>query len=80
VAAAGTVTAVIAAAVAAATAAGNRAIQLRKQNREPGSPLWRAPRFFAVLFAHPLSSGKYLSPVHDARIVKNHGYDLTVIR
>jgi hypothetical protein len=47
VAEAGTVTAVIAAAGAAATAAGSRNIQLRKLDREPGSPLYGLP-FFAT--------------------------------
>jgi len=51
VAEAGTVTAGTAA--AAETAAGNRAVQLRNLNLEPGRPPWRSPFFISFVRPYP---------------------------
>jgi len=71
VAEAGTVTAGTAA--AAETAAGNRAVQLRNLNLEPGRPPWRSPLFYFV--CAPLSRGTYLWPLYNARIVTHNFYN-----
>jgi hypothetical protein len=65
---AGTVTAAIA--EAGETAAGNRAVQLKNPNREPGrAPFW-PPRFFIW----DLFAARFARPHQDARMVTRNSY------
>jgi hypothetical protein len=65
---AGTVTAAIA--EAGETAAGNRAVQLKNPNREPGRAPFRPPRFFIW----DLFAARFARPHQDARMVTRNSY------